>query len=120
MKEQYCSGLCSESKGKKVNTPMLDERGIEYSSYNGHEYYNRTYAAKYVGMTDTGFRRKISKIKAEKGIDIPFVRLPQNMQNKYIDKRVLDVFRKSVPVGREEEWHDELRRVVDTVNRESE
>jgi hypothetical protein len=97
---------------------LLDENGIEYYSHNDRVYYNRTYSARYVGMTDTGFRRKIKKIEVEQGIVVPLVNLPKSAQNKYIDKRVLDVFRKSVKVGREREWFNELRRIIDLVNSE--
>jgi len=96
---------------------MLDEREIEYENYNGHAYYNRSNAARYVGMTNAGLRRKIEKMEKEQGIALPFVMLPSNMQNKCIDKRILDVFRKSVNIGREQAWFDELRRVVEEVNR---
>lgn len=99
-------------------TNLLDESGIEYSIHNGKQYYNRTYSARYLGMTDTGLRRKIKKIELESGITIPLVTLPSSQQNKYIDKRVLDVFRKSVKVGREQEWFDDLRRVVNEINEE--
>lgn len=97
---------------------ILDENGIEHSVHNGRKYYNKTYAARYVGMTDTGLRRKIKKIEAESGITIPFKTLPFSAQKKYIDKRILDVFRMSVNVGEEKRWYDELKFVVDTVRNE--
>lgn len=96
----------------------LDDSGIVFSVYNDRYYYNRTYSARYVGMTDTGFRRKIKKIEVEQGIIVPLINLPQSAQNKYIDRRVLDVFRKSVKVGREQEWFDELRKVINEINKE--
>lgn len=96
---------------------MLDDREIEYELYEGKAYYNRGNAARYVGMTDAGLRRKFDKIKKEQGISVPFITLPLSMQSKFIDKRILDVFRKSVIVGREQEWYDELRRVVDAVSK---
>lgn len=95
---------------------MLDERQIEFEVYEGRSYYNKSNAARYVGMTNAGLLRKFDRIKREQGITVPFVMLPLSMQSKYIDKRILDVFRKSVTVGREQEWYDELRRVVDEVS----
>ncbi len=95
-----------------------DERGIEYALHNGREYYNWTNGAKYVGMTDTGFRRRVKKLKAESGIAIPLIKLPINQLNVYHDKRVLDIFRKSVRIGQEREWEDELKRVIAEVNSE--
>ncbi len=97
---------------------MLDEEGNEYVVFSGKTYYNQTHAARYVGITDTGFRKKIKKIEVEKEIVVPRVTLPHSAQNKYIDKRVLDVFKKSVKVGHEQKWYDELRRVVDLVDSE--
>lgn len=96
----------------------LDERGIEYSEYDGHKYYNRTYAAQFVQMTDTGLRRRMDKLKKEQGIDIPLMVLPHNRQNKYIDRRILEMLIKSVRADREQEWFNELRKVVDEINRE--
>jgi len=95
-----------------------DENGIEYAIHNNKAYYNWTNASRYVSMTDSGFRRKVDRVKRENGIVIPLFRLPFNDQNVYHDKRILDVFRKSVKVGREQEWNDELRRVVDEVSNE--
>jgi hypothetical protein len=96
-----------------------DDRGIEYAIHNGKSYYNWTNAAKYVeNMTDSGLRRKVKALEAETGISIPLIKLPFSQQNVYHDKRVLDVFRRAVKVGREQEWVDELRRVVDEVNNE--
>jgi hypothetical protein len=95
-----------------------DERRIEYADYGGRAYYNWTNAAKYVGMTDTGFRRRVKKLKEESGIAVPLIRLPISQLNVYHDKRVLDVFRKSVRVGEEDKWEEELRRVIAKVNSE--
>ena len=95
-----------------------DENGIEYAIHNGHEYYNWTTGSLYLGMTDSGFRRKFRKIEAENGITIPLIKLPHSEQNVYHDKRILDVFRKSVKKGKEQEWLYELRKVVDVVNSE--
>jgi hypothetical protein len=39
------------------------------------------------------------------------------MQSKYCDKRILDVLKKSFIIGKEQEWYDELRRVVEEVAR---
>src|SRR5260370_353777 len=64
----------------------------------GREYYNRTNSAKYVQMTDTGFRRKIQKIEAENGITIPMI--TRGGQQKLVDKRILDQFRKGIYVVR--------------------
>jgi len=104
---------------RKVESPMPeDDRGIEYAIHNDHEYYNWTNASRYVEMTDSGFRRKVDRVKKENGIIVPLIRLPFSQQNVYHDRRVLDVFRKSVKVGKEQEWVDDLRRVVDEVNNE--
>lgn len=95
-----------------------DERGIEYALHNGREYYNWTNAAKFVQMTDTGFRRRVKKLREESGIVVPLIRLPISQQNVYHDKRVLSVFRKSIRVGMEQEWEEELKRVIQEVNSE--
>ena len=109
----------SERKDQVImSVNKLDERGIEYSEYNGRKYYNRTYAAQFVQMTDTGLRRKMDKLKKEQGITIPLVILPHNRQNKYIDRRVLEQLVKSVRSDREHEWFEELRKVVDDINKE--
>lgn len=97
---------------------LLDENGLDYASYEGRSYYNITYSARYLSMTDSGLRRKIKTIKGESGIDIPLVKLPFDQQKVFIDKRILDVFRKFVRRGKEQEWYDELRRIVDVVNSE--
>jgi len=93
-----------------------DKNGIEYTEHGGNMYYNQGNAAKYVGMTDTGFRRKRRKVEEESGIVIPLVILPVSRQTRFIDKRILDVFRQSVRVGQEERWIEDLRRVVNEVN----
>ena len=95
-----------------------DERGIEYTTHGANVYYNWTNSAKFIGMTDTGFRRRVKKLKEESGIEVPLIRLPISQQNVYHDKRVLDVFRKSVRVGQEQEWEEELKRVIFKVNSE--
>lgn len=97
---------------------MTDENGIEYTTHNGNTYYNWTNAAKYVGMTDTGFRRRVKVLEEAIGIVLPLIRLPISQLNVYHDKRVLDVFKKSVRVGHELEWEEELQRVIDEVNSE--
>lgn len=107
--------MCSIDERTAMPT---DDRGIEHDVYNGREYYNWTHASAYVGMTDSGLRRKVDRLKKENGIVIPLIKLPYSHQNVYHDKRVLDVFRRSIKVGREQEWYDELRRIVDVVNSE--
>lgn len=97
---------------------LLDDHGLDYSIHEGKAYYNMTYASRYVGMTDSGLRRKIKAVKAESGIEVPFVYLPFDQQKVFIDKRILDVFKKSVKRGKEQEWFEELRKVVDIVNSE--
>jgi hypothetical protein len=97
--------------------PAIDEREIEYEVYNGRSYYNRSNSAKYVGMTYAGLSRKIDMLKKQKGIAVPFITLPSSMQSKYCDKRILDVLKKSFIIGKEQEWYDELRRVVEEVAR---
>lgn len=77
----------------------------------GRKYYNRTLAAKYVSMTDTGFRRKIKKFEEEDGIIIPLASRGGNQ--KFIDQRILDQFRK--PIYNEDEWYGELRQIVELV-----
>lgn len=83
----------------------------------GREYFNRSLAARYVDMTDTGFRRRIQKIEKEQGISIPMI--SRGGLAKLIDKRILDQFRKPINVGREDEWMEELRSIVDQINSES-
>src|ERR1700704_1444757 len=95
---------------------ILDDEGNEYVLFNGKAYYNQTHAAKYVYKTDTAFRRETKRLEKENGIAIPRMTLPTDRQNRYIDKRILDVFRRSIRVGKEQEWYDKLRRVVDEVN----
>lgn len=96
----------------------VDEKGVEYATHNGRAYYNWTNAARYIQMTDTGFRRRVKKLRAESGIEVPLIRLPISQLNVYHDKRVLDVFRKSVRVGEEDQWEEELKRVIQQVNSE--
>ncbi|HEX9502846.1 MAG TPA: hypothetical protein VF974_00805 [Patescibacteria group bacterium] len=79
----------------------------------GREYYNRTNSAKYVQMTDTGFRRKIQKIEAENGITIPMI--TRGGQQKLVDKRILDQFRKGIYVGEEDKWMEELKKIIDQI-----
>lgn len=95
-----------------------DNNGIEYDVHEGKVYYNWANSAKYVGMTDTGFRRRVKKLKEQSGITVPLIRLPISQLNVYHDRRVLDIFKKSVRVGHEQAWEDELRRVIDEVNSE--
>jgi len=97
---------------------MTDENGIEYAIHNGREYYNWKNAAKFVGMTDTGFRRRVKTLREAIGIAIPLIKLPINQLNVYHDKRVLEVFKKSIRVGKELEWEEELQRVITEVNSE--
>lgn len=97
---------------------LYDENGLEYSVHEGKSYYNITYASRYIGMTDSALRRKIEKIAKEQGIYVPSVRLPFDQQKVFIDKRILDAFKKSVKKGKEQEWFDELKKVVDLVNSE--
>ena len=61
---------------------MLDERQIEFEVYEGRSYYNKSNAARYVGMTNAGLIRKIDRIKREQGITVPFVMLPFSMHSK--------------------------------------
>ena len=96
---------------------MLDEREIEYEVYNGRSYYNKSNAAKYLGMTNAGLIRKMKLIAEKQGINIPFVTLPMSMQSKYIDKRILDILKKSFVIGQEREWYAELRRISEAVSR---
>src|SRR5258708_21219036 len=79
----------------------------------GREYYNRTNSAKYVQMTDTGFRRKIQKIEAENGITIPMI--TRGGQQKLVDKRILDQFRKGIYVEEEYKWMEELIKIIDQI-----
>jgi hypothetical protein len=95
-----------------------DERGIQYDLHNGRAYYNWSNGSKYVGMTDTGFRRRVKILKNERGIIVPLIKLPINHLNVYHDKRILDVFRKSFRVGEEGAWEEELKRVIAEVNSE--
>jgi len=94
---------------------VSDENGIEHVNHEGHLYYNRTNAARYVGLTDSGLRRKIKMLEEEHGIFLPLDILPVSRQKRFIDKRILDVFRKSIRVGQEEEWRQELRRAIHEV-----
>ena len=96
---------------------MLDDREIEYEVYDGKSYYNKSNAAKYLNMTNAGLIRKMKLIADKQGIDIPFVTLPMSMQSKYVDKRILDVLKKSFVIGQEREWYEELRRVSEAVSR---
>lgn len=94
----------------------LDESGTPIVSNNGNIYYSRQNAASYIGMTDSGFRRKIQFLEDNYDIIIPLEILPISRKKRFIDKRILDVFRKSVRVGHEEEWREELKKVVNEVN----
>lgn len=95
-----------------------DRNGIEYDAHNGRPYYNWKNASKYIGMTDTGFRRRVKKLQEASGIIVPLIRLPISQLNVYHDQRVLDVFGKSIRVGEEDKWEEELRRVIAEVNSE--
>lgn len=82
----------------------------------GREYYNRTMAARYVGMTDTGFRKRGQKIENEQGIIIP--KTSRGGNQKLIDRRILDQFRKPMRVGKEHEWYEKLKQIIETINNE--
>jgi len=79
----------------------------------GREYFNRTNSARYVEMTDTGFRRKIQKIEAEQHIVVPMI--SRGGQQKLIDRRILDQFRKPIFTGEEEKWFGELKGIIQQI-----
>ena len=95
---------------------MIDENIKPSYSINGREYYNRTMAAKYISMTDTGFRHRIKKIEADQHIIIPMMSRGGNQ--KFVDRRILDQFRKPLHVGKEHEWYEELKQIIETINSE--
>jgi hypothetical protein len=110
----YSNSLCILNKRKDNN--MLDSRGVTYTEYNGRQYYNSSNAARYVGMTDTGLRRKRERLEKEYGIIIPVIILPDSHMKRYVDKRVLDVLRESIHVGEEDQWRERLKKVINEVN----
>ncbi len=64
-------------------------------------------------MTDTGFRRKIQKMEKEYSIRIPVT--SRGGLQKLIDRRILDQFRKTMYVGEEDQWIEELRQIVEQI-----
>lgn len=84
-----------------------------YVDPQGREYYNRTLAAYYLDLTDSGFRKQIKKLEKEQGIIIPMAR--RSGTAKLIDRRILDQFLKPVY---ENKWYDELRQIIETINSE--
>lgn len=97
---------------------MIDTEGREYVVHNDLHYYSHREATKYLGMTDTGFRRRREKLEVEDGIIIPLVFLPVSDQKKFIDKRVLDALNKPMRVGEESKWKESLRQTIQEVNSE--
>ena len=91
-----------------------DNEDIRPSYTNkGREYFNRTLAARYVDMTDTGFRKKIKRIETDYGFIIP--KISRGGLQKLIDKRILDQFRKPIFVGQEQKWVEELKQVCEQI-----
>ena len=84
-----------------------------YVDPQGREYYNRTLAAYYIDLTDSGFRRIIQRLKKERGIIIPMA--TRSGSAKLIDRRILDQFRKPVY---EDRWYEELKQIIQTINSE--
>ncbi len=93
---------------------MLNEARPSWE-HAGKTYYNRTHAAKYVGMTDSGLRRKIEKLEADHGIAIPII--SRGGLHRLIDKRILDQFLVPIFPGQEERWYNDLKAIVDRINR---
>ena len=79
----------------------------------GREYFNKTNAAKYVDMTDTGFRRKIKRIEKENGIVIPMI--TRGGRQKLIDRRILNQFRKPIYSGEDDKWFEELKGIIEQI-----
>ncbi len=90
--------------------------------YEGQEYYNRSNAAKYVGMTDEGLRRRMKIIEKENNIVFPLVTLPTSINKRkhevYIHGKILDLLRKPVIKGKEKEWFEKLKETIQEVQPE--
>jgi hypothetical protein len=95
---------------------MIDDT-IRPSYVNqGREYYNRTMAARYVQMTDSGFRRKIKKFEEENNIVIPTI--SRGGQQKMLDRRILDQYLKPIFTGSEQQWVGELKQIINQIKSE--
>lgn len=80
--------------------------------YEGEEYFNRKNSAKYVGMTDSGLRRRMDDIEKEINISFPLVSFPVSCKSWYINKKILDLLRKPIIVEQEHKWIEELKQVI--------
>ena len=88
-------------------------------TYEGHQYFNRANAARYVGVTNSWLRLRMHAIEKENGLTFPFLTFPTSLQRKtqemYIDSRILDILRKPVSIGKEQEWINELKEIIQEV-----
>lgn len=84
--------------------------------YEGQEYFNKTNASKYLNTTYVGFHFRIKEIEKKNNIKFPFVAFPTSNnsrgQETYISKKILDMLRQPVLVGREAEWIEKLKQAI--------
>jgi hypothetical protein len=106
-----------------VNEPLAGEIKPSFV-YEGQEYYNRSDAAKYVGMSVAGLRQRIERIERENNIIFPFTTFPGAIDAKnrnsgvYIHSKILNLLRKPVLVGKTHEWLEKLKETIKEVQPE--